>query len=362
MNNHINCSDVSFIIITYNQERFIESAILSAINQTKSPKEIIVVDDCSTDNTYEVASRVISNYKARIKILLHKNAKNLGIVGNFFMGAQLSSGEWITGCAGDDVAKEDKVDILIKNLSQHKNSPIYAVGNAVQVINENGIELTKRYYDLNAIPQFKSHFIHGSAFAYHRSCFENFPKIDKMIQTEDLILPFRALLLGGILITNEISTKYRISNSNISSNYGGSHKVTIKKMISLKENNILSYSQRKIDVNSTTLDDFTKLKLTNLIEKDIADSYQELNELHKISNFYKKKSCTSLFGLLSIKVNPNRAKNVKVIIKVLLNSVKIPEYIYIKALKNRINHRSHFLNTPIESVSSRVLTLKDYVK
>ncbi len=56
--------DISIIITTYNVERYIERAIESALTQQGVTLEIIVVDDCSTDNTWQV---ICKNTDKRIK-------------------------------------------------------------------------------------------------------------------------------------------------------------------------------------------------------------------------------------------------------------------------------------------------------
>ncbi|MGC8886922.1 MAG: glycosyltransferase family 2 protein [Verrucomicrobiia bacterium] len=71
---------VSVIIPAYNYARYLPYAIESAINQTYSPKEIIVVDDGSTDNT----SEVITRFKKQIRYIYQQNsglpaARNTGI-------------------------------------------------------------------------------------------------------------------------------------------------------------------------------------------------------------------------------------------------------------------------------------------
>lgn len=54
---------VSFILVAYNQEDFIEEAIISAINQNYEPLEIIISDDASTDQTFKIAKAAIDRYK-----------------------------------------------------------------------------------------------------------------------------------------------------------------------------------------------------------------------------------------------------------------------------------------------------------
>ena len=62
---------VSYCIVSYNAEKFIQEAIESALNQDYYPMEIIISDDCSTDNTYEVIKNVTSEYKGDKKIIIN---------------------------------------------------------------------------------------------------------------------------------------------------------------------------------------------------------------------------------------------------------------------------------------------------
>ena len=54
---------VTFGLISYKQEKFIEEAIKSALSQDYSPLEIVISDDCSLDNTFSIIEKVVSEYK-----------------------------------------------------------------------------------------------------------------------------------------------------------------------------------------------------------------------------------------------------------------------------------------------------------
>lgn len=92
---------VSIIVVTYNQERFIEQTLLSLVNQkTKFDYEIIIGDDFSTDGTRDILVSFENKFSGLIK--LNFNEINLGIVGNWNSTIRLSKSKYIAFCEGDD--------------------------------------------------------------------------------------------------------------------------------------------------------------------------------------------------------------------------------------------------------------------
>ncbi|WP_077892823.1 glycosyltransferase family 2 protein [Clostridium felsineum] len=92
---------VSVLIITYNQSRFIEKAIKSALLQKTTFKyEIIVMDDSSKDGTLNIANKYREKYPDQIKVF--SNINNLGITKNYKEGFKKCTGEYIAILEGDD--------------------------------------------------------------------------------------------------------------------------------------------------------------------------------------------------------------------------------------------------------------------
>jgi glycosyltransferase involved in cell wall biosynthesis len=95
---------VSIIIPTYNRAELLPRAIESCLRQTHSEIEILIVDDCSLDETRQV----VENYKdPRIKYFLHKN--NLGVAAVRNTGLLNATGEFITFLDSDDEWMPEKV-------------------------------------------------------------------------------------------------------------------------------------------------------------------------------------------------------------------------------------------------------------
>ena len=91
---------ISVIITSYNQKFFLDEAILSVLNQTLSPFEMIIVDDCSTDGS----QNLIQSYQERHpqKIRAFYNATNLGVSATKSFAQNQVAGEWVTCLDGDD--------------------------------------------------------------------------------------------------------------------------------------------------------------------------------------------------------------------------------------------------------------------
>jgi glycosyltransferase involved in cell wall biosynthesis len=88
---------VTICIPVYNMERTIAATIESAINQTYGNVEILVLDNCSTDQTFSIATQ----YAAQ-GVRVEKNPSNLGAYGNHNRCVELASGDWIKFLHGDD--------------------------------------------------------------------------------------------------------------------------------------------------------------------------------------------------------------------------------------------------------------------
>ena len=109
---------VSVIIPTYNRNDCVIKAIGSVLGQTYKHAEIIVIDDGSTDLTYEA---VFEFSKKHPNIVLFKNENNLGFVKSLNKGVSLAKGKYIARLDDDDEwsdAKklEKQIDFLEKNL------------------------------------------------------------------------------------------------------------------------------------------------------------------------------------------------------------------------------------------------------
>lgn len=114
---------VSVIVLTYNQEKFIEKNLQGIFAQKVNfPVELIISDDCSTDQTVTVINNFIKNKPSHIEIKLIAHKKNLGSTPNFFNALQKSTGKYLAFCEGDDYWTDDnKLQIQHDFLESNKD-------------------------------------------------------------------------------------------------------------------------------------------------------------------------------------------------------------------------------------------------
>ena len=93
---------ISVIIPAYNSSKFIKRVVTSVLLQTYENFELVIVDDCSTDNTVEL---VESFADKRIKIVKHQHNTGAGVARQ--SGLKAATGEFIMFIDSDDYVKDD---------------------------------------------------------------------------------------------------------------------------------------------------------------------------------------------------------------------------------------------------------------
>lgn len=112
MDQNITSPTVSVLMPVYNCSAFIAEAIESILNQTCSCLELIIIDDCSTDNTREVISRFTDK-----RITLIKKNENSGYISSLNMAIEISKGEFIARMDGDDISHHNRLEKQVNFLN-----------------------------------------------------------------------------------------------------------------------------------------------------------------------------------------------------------------------------------------------------
>lgn len=224
---------VSVSVITYNSSKYILDALESIKAQTYSPLELVISDDCSTDNTVEVCREWIERNKERFlntKIVVAQN--NQGISANYNQGMDNCSGEYIKEIAGDDMLLSNCVEDYMQFVSERPDA-YFCFGRAV--VFDGDEERRKNYeqyflyncFQLSPEEQYKylleyGNFICSATFFYNRLKLRELGvrNDERIPMMEDYPKWINILAKGGKLsfLDKEV-VKYRMSNNGLSSQH-----------------------------------------------------------------------------------------------------------------------------------------------
>jgi glycosyltransferase involved in cell wall biosynthesis len=124
---------VSVVMSVYNGDRYLQEAIDSILNQTFADFEFIIINDCSTDNTWEI----LTDYASRDdRVVLLNNDENLGLTKSLNKGLEVARGEYIARQDADDISLPKRFEKQVSYMDLH--SSVAFVSTGVQYINGEG--------------------------------------------------------------------------------------------------------------------------------------------------------------------------------------------------------------------------------
>lgn len=211
---------VSIMIPTYNQEEYIAEAVQSALSQDYGHIEVVVTDDCSTDNTAKVI-RSFHNPKLRY----HRNATNLGRVGNYHNTAHnVAIGDWAINLDGDDyftsntfvtsamevIAKRPN-DNIVAYCFKHDNLEEIKLLIPFEVIDYERIIVSGKDYFLN---YYKIGRFGHSSILFNRKIGVSLDLYTLPYQACDFHSLIRLFLLGNIVLDRRPISYWRVHGTN----------------------------------------------------------------------------------------------------------------------------------------------------
>ncbi|ARN71584.1 hypothetical protein BST91_07985 [Nonlabens tegetincola] len=129
---------ISIILPVYNGEQYISECIDSCLNQTYQNWELIIVNDCSTDNTPVILSKYI---KKDQRLKLYNNKANLKLPKSLNLGHEMAKGEYLTWISHDNILKRNFLEEMIEEIIKSNSDIVYS---NFSVINGDGILQEKR--------------------------------------------------------------------------------------------------------------------------------------------------------------------------------------------------------------------------
>lgn len=215
---------VSIICLSYNHEDYVVEALNSVINQTYPNIELLIADDCSTDNSVEKIHNWLQHHP---KVHFLANEKNLGNTKTFNQLAKKATGEYIIDLAADDVLLPNCVEKQIETFQKTKYKNLGIVYGNIIEINQDGAFLRNYYTELD---EPKSGDIYSMVIGrttkicsvssmVKKSVYEKIGYYDEELAYEDLDLWIRASRLFDFEYFPEIVAKKRETPNSLSAHF-----------------------------------------------------------------------------------------------------------------------------------------------
>jgi len=205
---------VSAILLSYNCAEQIAAAVRSVLEQDCEPMEILISDDASQDDTFAVLQREVDGYQGPHRVTLRRRETNSGSKSAHLNDVlPLASGQYLISFDGDDIAEPDRVRRILEAFRQDQR--ISAVFSDYSFMDSKGRAGRKRGVahpprGIDSRHWFASvdAFASGATLAVRRDVVETFGPLDPAIN-EDVVLPFRASLLGDVRYIDEALVRVR---------------------------------------------------------------------------------------------------------------------------------------------------------
>jgi alpha-1,3-rhamnosyltransferase len=221
---------VSITVITYNSSRFVLETLQSAKQQTYRNIELIISDDCSTDETVEICGEWVEKNKDRfVRTKIITSDYNTGIPANSNRAIRASQGEWIKIIAGDDILLPNCVTDYVDYVTSAESSAKIIFSKAQRFCEKKGEKQTvdifpgsdiKAFFSFSAEKQFekllKWNFMPAPTAFYSRDLFMRYPYNEMYRFMEDYPQWLRLTFNGvKLYFMDSVTVMYRISQDSV---------------------------------------------------------------------------------------------------------------------------------------------------
>lgn len=227
---------VTIICTCYNHEKYVVESLQSVLLQTYNNIQLIVVDDCSTDNSVTVIENFLTNYP---EIIFIKNKANLGLTKSVNNAMLQAKGAYFIDLASDDVLVPNCVEIQVETFKNSKYKNLAFVYGNAEFISEAGNHLSY-FFDtdknLKTNPKRPSGDIYlktisietticSVATLYKKSIFDLSNKYDETLCYEDFDYWIRISRNYDIEFIDEVLIKKRFLLSSLHQSFHKKHAV-----------------------------------------------------------------------------------------------------------------------------------------
>ena len=215
---------VTMIVLCYNQSRFVVETLESVKAQTYKNTQLIIVDDCSTDDSVAVIDRWLQENQIECTFIRHQ--KNQGICKSLNEALAVATGKYVSLVASDDVWLPDKIDHQVAIMASQPETVGVLYSDAFQM-DEHGHPLPGMFITthrkLPQMPQgqilntlLEGNFIPGMTVLIRRSCYDAVGLYDENLPWDDWDMWMRIARHYSFVYSPTPSAKYRHHQKSLS--------------------------------------------------------------------------------------------------------------------------------------------------
>lgn len=229
---------LSVIMPCFNAGAYLQSAVSSVLQQSYGgPVQFVVVDDASTDDSYEIVKRIFSEYTGPFETLLLRNEMNMGVAVTVDVALQHVRYDWVVETDADDIQELDRLQITADAIARHPE--VCMVTFSAVNVDEKGIpygkwaycegvydsvpdelllrtpaERLSNYLATGSTPRISTF---GSCMAFRYSVLKQWGVIAPGHEraAQDSPLELRAFLSGPVFGSRRLACRYRSHSGNL---------------------------------------------------------------------------------------------------------------------------------------------------
>ncbi len=273
----INPQSVSVALAVYNGEKYLAELLSSLQNQTLQPYELVILDDCSADDSIEIIKAFPLSFEKK----LFSNERNMGPVYTFKKLASLCNGNYIAFCDQDDIWIPEKLQLSLSEIKKINTKIPGMVFTDLSVMDEEGKLMEYSYFKQRKIQACKLSFadilfgnvVTGCTTLINKAMARELLKMPLNVIMHDWWMALIAYSFGEYSFVNKSTVLYR-SHSN---------SVTKKDKTSFIKIFFDEYKKKSayLHENIQQAIEFKKLYSSDLSRRDLKKLEQFINLQHK---------------------------------------------------------------------------------
>ena len=318
---------ISIALCTFNGSKYLEKQLQSIVDQSLMPDEIVIGDDCSTDDTLDIINRFVNQYNT-ISWKITQNDQRLGFCKNFLKTISFCHGDYIFLSDQDDIWHKDKILLMIDSMKRNQN--IDVMFSSYECIDGENNRIDFKYRLTNSIifnlksrlfkivkydykSFFKSMNIAGMSVCIKKEFVDNFLALSiDGISYHDTFLCFFASLVDSLYYYNDVLVKYRMHENN-KIGLNNVKKIVVDRIDWIKDDiivqkELLNFAKNN-DLDSKKIDYCNQVVLSNNERCQLLESSDLFAVIKLINNIKYYKGIISYIGDIAYILRNKRNKH-----------------------------------------------------